>query len=312
MSYAWDMDVLANVLGVTQLGNTVLCQSELLPPWGMDVTQEKAAAIHVVLRGICWLRLEGEKKPIRLVSGDVVLVSGGTPHALLDDPRTRSEECPLAMARMRKRLAARTTPVPPAESSALLCAAYQFEQKGSHPLLALLPRLIHLQAGVAAGSEQLQLVTQLLLNEASRQPSGTELVVPRLVDSLLVFVVRAWLETQPRGMGGWFGALRDPQIGQALGLLHESPQHPWTVESLARKVGQSRAVFARRFADLVGEPPLTYLTRWRMNLAVKLLRTTNESVEDIAGRIGYESPTAFGKAFKRHLDSSPGQFRGGG
>jgi transcriptional regulator GlxA family with amidase domain len=147
-----------------------------------------------------------------------------------------------------------------------------------------------------------------LCHEANSGGTGTELVVPRLVDSLLVFVLRAWLEQHP-APGGWFGALRDPAIARALSLIHEQPQAPWSVQQLAQSVGQSRATFARRFAELVGETPAVYLARWRMCLATKLLSETDLSLDEIAGRVGYETAAAFSKAFRRTHPTAPGRFR---
>jgi len=130
-----------------------------------------------------------------------------------------------------------------------------------------------------------------------------------LIDTLLVFIIRRWLDDQPIDGAGWFGALRDPQIGQALALIHAAPHHRWTVAELASRVAKSRAAFARRFVALVGESPLAYVTRWRLNLAAKLLRSTADSVEVIGVSVGYQSPTAFGNAFRRHFALSPGQYR---
>jgi AraC-like DNA-binding protein len=138
---------------------------------------------------------------------------------------------------------------------------------------------------------------------------GADLVVPRLVDTLLVLVVRRWLEQHPLESAGWLGALRDPKIGHALALIHDAPSYRWTVDGLASKVAMSRAAFARRFVSLVGESPHAYVTRWRMNLAARLLRTTSSSAEQIAAEVGYDSPTAFNGAFRRHLLTSPGRYR---
>jgi transcriptional regulator GlxA family with amidase domain len=156
---------------------------------------------------------------------------------------------------------------------------------------------------------QLQLLLQLLRREAIDAGSGSELVVPRLVDSLLVFVLRAWLEAQPIGAGGWFGALRDPAVAKALSLMHEQPHAHWSVAGLARHVAQSRATFARRFAELVGETPVAYLTRWRMCFAAKLLSESDASLDEIASRVGYETAAAFSKAFRRSYGKAPGRFR---
>ena len=140
---------------------------------------------------------------------------------------------------------------------------------------------------------------------------GADLVVPRLVDTLLVFVVRRWIEQQPVESAGWLGALRDAELGRALALIHAEPAYRWTVDELASRVALSRATFARRFTSLVDESPHAYVTRWRMNLAAKLLRTTSSSAEQVAAQVGYDSPTAFNGVFRRHLSVSPGQYRRG-
>jgi len=195
------------------------------------------------------------------------------------------------------------------ETTLVLCAKYLFNAPSAHPLTALLPPLIHLRAQDAEREVQLQLLVQLLRHESANQGTGTELVVPRLVDSLLVFVVRAWLAGRPLTSGGWFGALREPQISKALALIHERPDTAWSLEALAREVGQSRATFARRFLELVGETPVAYLTRWRMCLASKLLSDTPLSLEEIAPRVGYQTAAAFARAFRRSLGTTPGHFR---
>ncbi|QSQ20834.1 AraC family transcriptional regulator [Pyxidicoccus parkwayensis] len=302
------MDVLANVLGVTQLGNTMLCQSELLSPWGLDIEANTKTAVHLVQRGVCWLRLEGEREPMRLVPGDVVLVGSGVRHFMTDDPGSQVEPWEQALEKMKLRIASLPQNAS-ADTTVLLCAAYEFEQHGQHPLLALLPKLIRLNVDYTEESGQFQALVRLLAHESGRKLPGSEIVIPRLVDSLFVYIVRAWMASQPVGAGGWFGALRDPQIGRALSLIHENPEQPWTVESLAARVALSRAAFARRFVELVGEPPLKYLTRWRMSLAAKILKTTTESVDVVAARVGYDSPTGFGKAFQRYLRVAPGRYR---
>jgi AraC-like DNA-binding protein len=302
------MDVLADVLTVTRLGATVIAQAELVPPWGLEIDPMAEAAVHVVQRGNCWLRTTRQKNPIHLCAGDVVLIRGGVGHSICDDPSTQAARHQEVLEAMPRRLAA--LPKSRAhETTLVLCAKYLFQHVGPHPLLSILPALVHLRAHEAERHIQLQLLLQLLRREAIDAGNGSELVVPRLVDSLLVFVVRAWLEEQPLGAGGWFGALRDPAIAKALSLIHERPQAPWSVEGLARQVGQSRATFARRFAELVGETPVAYVTRWRMCLAAKLLCESEASLDEIASGVGYETAAAFSKAFRRNHGSAPGRFR---
>lgn len=300
------MDILAEILSVTHAGNALIGQAALPAPWGLDVDANVQAAVHIVQRGSCWLRMNGENKPRQLLQGDLVLVSGGTRHTLCDQPSTPAEPYKQALAKAQKRMRRTHAPKP---SAILLCAEYRFEQEGPHPLLSVLPRLIHVSADVSAADSALQTLVRLLVLEGAQRRTGAELVIPRLIDSLLVFIVRQWLDEQPEGGAGWFGALRDPQIGQALALMHERPELRWTLNELARRTSQSRATFARRFLRLVGEPPLTYMTRWRMSLAMQLLRTTELSLETIAERIGYESATALGKAFTRNLGITPGRYR---
>lgn len=302
------MDVLADVLSVTRMGATVVAQAELVPPWGLEVDPIAQAHVHVVQRGTCWLRTSVDRRPLRLGTGDVVLIRGGVGHSLCDDPKTRPGPYREVLAAMPGRLARRTC-LRPHETTLVLCAKYLFQNVGPHPLISLLPPLIHLPAHEAERHVQLQLLLQLLRHEAVDGKSGTELVVPRLVDSLLVFVVRAWLDGQPVGAGGWFGALRDPAIAKALSLIHQKPETPWSVEGLAHEVAQSRATFARRFTELVGDTPIAYLTQWRMCLAAKLLLETELSLDEIAPRVGYETAAAFSKAFRRSHASAPGRFR---
>lgn len=301
------MDVLADVLSVTRLGSAVIAQAELVPPWGLEIDPLAEAHVHVVQRGSCWLRTSGERRPVPLGAGDVVLIRAGVGHSIRDDPKTRPGPYRKVLDAMPRRLAA----LPPSrahETTVVLCAKYLFQHVGPHPLTSSFPPLIHLRAHQTEQNTRLQLLLQLLRHEAVDPASGSTLVVPRLVDSLLVYVIRAWLEGQP-GEAGWFGALRDPAVAKALSLVHERPESPWSVDELARNVAQSRATFARRFAKLVGEPPAAYLTRWRLCVASKLLVETELSLDEIAGRVGYDTAAAFSKAFRRSHGTAPGRFR---
>ena len=305
------MDVLSNVLNVTNLATHILGAREYVAPWAMRVEAHEHSVVHIVRRGGCWLRREGAE-PLRLGSGDVVLLANGDRHVLSSDREPREiEPYQETVARSVNGVVAPRDGVIDAsvEPTLLQCAGYEFSREGAHPLLALLPPLIHLPADQAAADSELQLLLRLLIQEANGRAAGVELVLPRLIDTLFVYLLRAWLRQQPEGACGWLGALRDPQISKALALIHEKPQAPWTVALLARAVAMSRAAFAKRFSDLVGEPPLAYITRWRMDLAAKLLRESREPVARIAGKVGYISETAFAKAFRRRRQQAPGEYR---
>ncbi|MFY1668391.1 cupin domain-containing protein [Plantactinospora sp. WMMB334] len=204
--------------------------------------------------------------------------------------------------------------VPAAEAGAgvtvTLCGAYELDPAGTHPLLAALPDLIHLPAHLGRYPE-LRSTVDLLAAELASPRLGTDAIVPALLDTLLLYTLRAWYDRAPRsGDGpGWAAALRDPVTGAALRAIHRDPAHPWTVAALAAEAGLSRAPFARRFTALLGQPPLAYLTWWRMTTAARLLRESDTPLTTIAGRVGYTSEFAFGAAFKRRYGIAPGRYR---
>lgn len=307
------MDVLSNVLNVTNLATHVLGSREFVAPWAVAMPAHGHATVYIVKRGSCWLKL-GDGEIVRLNAGDVALLSTGDTHILSSEREPREiEPYEEAISRAQGTLVpARNGRADPAvESTVLHSASYKFSHDTAHPLLTLLPAVVRVPADQAHTDSELQILLRLIGQEISRREAGNELVVPRFIDALFVYILRAWLKEQPDGSAGWLGALRDPQIRKALAQIHESPQAPWTVESLARSVAMSRAAFAKRFTDLVGEPPLAYITRWRMDLAAKLLRESMEPVSRIAGRVGYISETAFAKAFRRRRQIAPGQYRYG-
>jgi AraC-like DNA-binding protein len=306
------VDVLADVLSTTGLGGTVFCRSELTGPWGMTFEPASRAGLHIVARGTCWLRLRGQGAPLRLSQGDVVLLPHGAGHSLMSDPGVRPE--PFTQVLERSRVSQgphgmRMSLEGQGASTVLLCGAYRFAHEGVHPLLSLLPRLIHIPAEAGHMAGPLEAVLRLLESEYAQPGPGSVAATARLVDVLFIHVVRGWLAGQPEGRAGWLGAVRDPQVGRVLALMHGEPQRAWAVESLAAEVACSRATFARRFRELVGEPPLVYLTRLRMDVAARLLRESEASLAEIAGRVGYASEFAFNRTFHRVRGVPPGRYR---
>jgi AraC-like DNA-binding protein len=291
------MDVLADILEITRLTGSVFCHASAAAPWGLRIEPSPKASFHVVVDGSCWLVID-QRAPRRLIAGDLVLLTRGAGHALCDDPA--SPRVPLEdwRAQRGRRGGGAATD--------LLCGTYELEVRGNHPVLRLLPPLIHLPAGDSAG---LHAALRLLLDEFDRPDVGSSKVVSRLLDVLFIQILRSWVDRQPEGATGWLGALRDPAIGSALSALHRAPARPWTVKSLAAAAGLSRAVFARRFKDLVGDTPLAYLTQVRLDTAARLLRTTDDPLASIAQSVGYRSEFAFNRAFRRTRGSPPGRFR---
>jgi AraC-like DNA-binding protein len=179
-----------------------------------------------------------------------------------------------------------------------------------NPLLAALPRLIHLPAAVEAGDDPLGWLIEFTIAESGERRPGGECVRLRLSELLFIEVVRRHLATLPAEQQGWLAASRDATVGRALTLLHRRPAEAWTLDSLARAAGLSRSALADRFTHLVGQPPMQYLTQWRMQIAARLLHDASAKVASVALEVGYESEAAFSRAFKRIVGVSPATWRG--
>jgi len=192
--------------------------------------------------------------------------------------------------------------------SRLLYGCFAFEELGAHPVLRLLPSRVHLR-GNSEAARAMSPTVALLEREYERAERGVSVVVSRLLDVLLVQVLRAWAEAQPPGGAGWLGALGDRTLASALGWMHSEPGGDWSVDELARRSGTSRATLARRFAAEVGMAPHAYLTRLRIQEAAVRLRESDDGLAAIAARVGYDSEFAFNRAFRRLMGVPPGLYR---
>jgi AraC-like DNA-binding protein len=297
------VDPLADVLDLSRVRGAVLANVRACAPWGLRLPQSDGASFHALTAGTAWLRVEGEE-PRRLLPGDLVLLPTGVPHRLSSTPTAR---CRPFDRRMKTELMTADGDLDLGGSGAattFVCAGYEYDHEVAQPLLALLPTVLHVPADPAA---KLAGIVALLAGELGARDAGARAAVARLIDLLLIHVVRAWSAGEQRA--SWLRGLRDPLIARALGLLHERPAEPWTIERLAAEVHVSRATLVRRFGECVGVPPLTYLTRWRMDVAAQRLRATDEPVEAIAAAVGYTSEYAFNRAFRRHRGQPPGRYR---
>ncbi|WP_433044622.1 AraC family transcriptional regulator [Dactylosporangium sp. CS-033363] len=282
------MDVLSDAVTALRTGRPVATALSWRAPWGQRFAAVPGAVgIQVVVRGDCWL-LPGDGPPLHLDTGDVVLLTDGRGHALADDPGTPLRPCTNGAERE-----------PQDGPVRVLCAAYELNGLRTHPLLRAVPDRVHLAAGPT-----LRTVIGLLDAELAAENSPGGIGVTALLDLLFLHTLRAWSERD-----GEPGALADPAVRAALDAIHADPAHPWTVAALAARGGLSRAPFARRFAALTGQPPQSYLTRWRLTLAARLLRESDAPLRAVARRVGYGSEFAFAAAFKRHFGTAPGRFR---
>jgi AraC-like DNA-binding protein len=296
-------------MDAVRLRSRVFCRSELKAPWGIALERSHYAHFHVIERGGAWLRIEGEE-PVALAGGDLVVVPHGAGHTLTDALATKAR--PLAEMAGRRASEGGCVVMRGGGEGAetqLVCGSFRFERREAHPLVELLPPLIHLRPAETPAAEWLEATLRFLAWETREAKPGTETIVSRLTDVIFVQVLRAWIESLPGGRGGWMGALRDRQVGAALALVHRSPERTWTNASLAEAVGMSRSRFAARFAALVGEPPLTYVSRWRLETAAALLQDGGLGLAEVAARVGYDSEAAFSKAFRRRFGTPPGAYR---
>lgn len=279
--------MLSDVIASLRSGRPFANREDRVGTWSTPFAPFAGAGFHIVLSGSCRL-LPPDGPPLTLHAGDVVLTPHGTQHALGDLGHADADAD---------------------DPTSLLCGAYRLDQTRSHPLLATLPDVIHLRARFGRHPALHSAVS--LLGEELRNPQqGSVSALSTLLDLLLIYMLRAWLEDESdRGAPGWSAALADPAVSAALSAMHEDPARAWTVEELGKEANLSRAAFARRFTALVGEPPLAYLTWWRLSVAARLLKEGGASLESVAQRVGYGSPYAFANAFKRAHGISPGRYR---
>lgn len=312
-------DVVSDVLRAVELSAAGIGRFELTAPWAMRVPAADHFSFYVVARGSALLAVDAEDSgdapaAITLSAGDVAVLSHGLEHRLEDPSRGGAEVHVLGREMCQEPIA--SDPIRfggGGSATTIVSGAFRFGTSAKSVLLESLPAILHVPAGDPVMTPQLAATVQLILAESAAPGLGSVLLMTRLAEMLLVHALR--LQAQRSGENGdeigqpGLCALADPQVGKALRLIHSRPADPWTVESLARAVALSRSAFAARFAYLVGEPPLQYLTRWRMTEAAELLRLEESSVSAVAQRVGYRNPAAFMKAFTRSHGIGPGSYR---
>ncbi|MFK7992181.1 MAG: cupin domain-containing protein [Sandaracinaceae bacterium] len=302
-------DYLSDPLRHLRLSGALYCSTEATAPWGIALPAFEDVMMFIMVTAGS-VRLEMPNEPARpLGAGSLVLLPHGSAHAMRSDP-----EAPLTPLH--------DVPVQPISEhyetatlggggavTRVTYGVHRFEHAAAHRLVALLPKVLHIDVWESGeGAEWIASTLRMVAREARSPGPGGEVVVTRLADVLVVQMIRMWLKSEGADRG-WVGALRDPQLGRALAAVHAQPGAPWTLARLAREAGMSRSGFAARFADVVGEPPMAYVTDWRMRLARSMLRESDAPIGDVAAHVGYGSEAAFGRAFKRAFDTSPGRLR---
>ncbi len=299
------MDVLSDAIAAIRLGQPSSSRLSVAQrDWCTQLAPYSGAGFHVVLRGSCWV-LPDDGDPVELGTGDAVLLPHGTGH-ILADRRVEAAVAARAVPFEQWRAAQKDENSSSPAGFEALCGKYRLDRRGQHPLVAELPPVIHLPARLGDHLE-LRAAIDLLALEADQRRPGACVAVPSLLDLLLVYMIRAWMAESRTGV--WSAALSDPVTATALRALHTDPGAPWTNDRLAVESGVSRATLTRRFAALVGQPPMGYLTWWRLTRAAALLRDTTDPLSAIADQVGYATAYALSNAFKKQFGISPGRYR---
>jgi AraC-like DNA-binding protein len=306
----WEpVDSLGEALHFLRMSGVFCCRSEFSAPWALELpAMESCLMFHVVTAGECRLEVDGAD-PCRLRPGDLALVPHGEGHRLASDAGVAAAklfDLPRELLSDRYEVIRHGGGGNP---TTIICGAVRFEHPAAHGLIGLLPKLINVDAWTSPEMEWIQSTLRFMAAEARELRTGGETIITRLADILVIQAISSWIARDPAAQTGWLGALRDPQLGRAIASIHRDPARRWTVATLASQVGMSRSAFAARFTQLVGEPAMRYVARWKMQAALMWLKDDDVALGELASRLGYESEAAFSRAFKRLIGTSPGVVR---
>jgi AraC-like DNA-binding protein len=303
-----DVDLLAELLAISGVRGTMVTRIEAPETWGLTWAEISGAAFYAMTAGSAWLGLAG-RPPLHLSPGDVVLLPTGASHTLTS--ARDGVAVPLCDNDAGERAweEGRVLNLGDGETQTrMLCAAYHYDPEVHTQVFRWLPEVVHVRN--ANDGTCLEDTVRLLGRELSHRQFATDVVLNRLVDILLIQVLRVWLDSRPpQPEGSLLGVLADPLVTEAMLKLHEDPSRDWTASSLAAEVSVSRTTLLRRFASATGQTPGAHLTRWRMDLAALRLRDSDASIEGVAHSVGYTSVYAFTRAFSRSHALPPGKFR---
>ena len=325
-------DTLSDLLRAVRLRGAVFYYIQGAPPWVAEAPRacdiipaimpgaEHMIEFHGIVKGSCWGAIAGES-PVRLESGDVILFPQGDPHVMSSAPGMRAPSVDTDLF---------FSPRPPQlpyglsikgadvtltdrqggdDHATVVCGFLGLDARPFNPLLASLPRVLRIPGSALGPDSWVTTFMRAVVAESNARRPGGEAVLERMSEMLFVEVLRRHIDSLPAEQTGWLAGMRDPAVGRALSLIHERPAEPWTLERLGEESGLSRSSLHERFVHFIGQPPVQYLTQWRMQVASGLLRDTNAKLVEVALDVGYESEAAFSRAFKRVAGASPGAWR---
>ena len=300
------MDVLADLLNLLRISDIRLFRTRFNDPWAAEIEQKQASVFHGIIHGGCWVKIAESADPIRLSAGDIIVFPTGSAHSVtsLTDPGTSSFNL---MDHEDDRVFRDLSYGGKGDEALVLSGSFSFSHPAASSLIPLLPQVIYLNAGE---DDQVLSMLALISAELDKMRYGSESVIIRSMQTMFVFLLRHHAATDMVCNGSLMLALKDKRISNALSLMHKSPEDRWTVGKLASKVGMSRSGFFMRFKSLMGDSPANYLGRWRMFTAADIMNQFPAlSTVEVAERVGYQSESAFSKAFKQHMGITPGSYR---
>ncbi len=314
------MDALSAALNSVRMTGAIFFNAECTAPWGFAVPRmteaarllapgtERVVGYHLVTDGKAVVRFAGTED-VPIAAGDVVIVPHGDAHTVSNGSPSKLIDSGAAVARSLsgELLTMRLGGL--GDVTHFVCGYFGCERHADRLFLSGLPRLIKFNIrGDAAGAWLESSIRYLVTDGASSRP-GRTVLLSKMAEVVFIEILRRYIESLPPEQTGWLAGARDPVVGAALALLHLRPSDQWTMAKLAAATGASRSVLTDRFNRLLGEPPLTYLARWRLQLAARMLQTTTKTVLNLALDVGYESESAFNRAFKREFGTPPAQYR---
>ena len=314
------MDALSAALNSVRMTGAIFFDAICTAPWGFSVPHMRDVAhvlapgteclvgYHLVAEGRAVSKFEGEAE-LPLAAGDVVIVPHGDPHTVCNGhPTTLIDSGAAVCSNMGGNLS--TLRIGGSgEETRFVCGYFGCERHAAHLFLAGLPHVVRINVRSDGPGKWLESSIQYLLSEAMSNRAGGMAMLAKMAEALFIETLRRYMEQLPPEQIGWLAGARDPIVGAALALFHTKPSHPWTLAELAKEVGAARTVVAERFTRFLGEAPATYLARWRLQLAARLLQTSRKNVLEVALDAGYNSEAAFNRAFKREFGLPPGRYR---
>jgi AraC-like DNA-binding protein len=296
-------DVFSEVLQHIRLTSCVYFQRDFYKPWGMRIENTGFAQFHVITRGTCVVRCDGQSHECS--TGDILLFPHGLSHVLADDPKTNVVDGPVAMASFGS-----DDPMfsEGCSSTRVICGHYEYSSHITHPLINELPEFIHVKSMDNTGGVVNISILPLILSELSASYPGQSLIVERFAEILFVQTIRAFNAKSPFQVG-FYAGLSNARLARAITYIHREYASPLSLSDLAAIAAMSRASFAQHFKSITGISPIEYLAKWRMIIAGNFLKTTTDSVADIAEHVGYGSEISFARAFKRAYGVTPSSYR---